>query len=194
MMNRWKAFVGCLMVFLSSAFTEAKSQGSLFTTSFKWNSDRGGIVRFEDFKGKWTVISMMYTSCSSSCPLIVQKIRKIETQMTAQGLKVDFILVTFDPERDISTKLKSHRAKIGVTEENWHFLSGSAADTRKLSMLLGIKFAKDPESGEFMHDNKIVLLSPTGEIKARLNSLGESEAELIKAISAVPLKSTAGSR
>mgnify|MGYP000934480486 CR=1 FL=1 len=181
-MARPLQFLLCLGMLALSISANAGSTGSLFSTQFKWTDDQGKALRLEEFRGKWTILSMMYTSCPSSCPLIVQKMRKIESQMSTKGLKADFVLVTFDPERDTPAKLKTHRAKISVTEKNWYFLSGSAAETRRLSMLLGIKFAKDPESGEFMHDNKIILVSPTGEIKARLNSLGENDSDLIEAM------------
>jgi protein SCO1/2 len=108
--------------------------------------------------------------------------RKTETQLSEKGLTPEFILVTFDPKRDTPSHLKNYRTQIGVTERQWHFLSGSEADTRSLSMLLGIKFAKDPESGEIMHDNKLILISPTGEIRAKLNSLSENDSDLIEAI------------
>ena len=158
------------------------SSGSLYSSRLQWKNDQGRTVKLGEFQGKWVVIAMMYTSCQSSCPLIVQKMRKIEALFKEHGKQTEFLLITFDPERDTHTKLKSYREKTSINESSWHFWSGSVADTRKLSMLLGIKYAKDPESGEFMHDNKIVLLSPKGAIEARLQSLGESEADLLQAM------------
>ncbi len=173
------------LIIYASIPAMASSSGSIFNAAFSWRDDEGKNVQLNNLaeqQKNWTLISMMYTSCPSSCPMIVQKMRKLETALKEKGFKPEFVLVTFDPERDTLEKLKKHRKKIGVTETNWHFLNGSQADTRKLSMLLGIKYAKDPESGEFMHDNKIVLLSPRGDILARLNNLGESDSEIIETI------------
>ena len=41
---------------------------------------------------------------------------------------------------------------------------GAEEDTRTLVMLLGIKYSRHPNSGDIMHDNKIVLLNGAGEV------------------------------
>lgn len=173
-------FIGIILSILPIAVFA--NSGSLFSSNLQWKNDHGRTVKLGELRGKWVVTAMMYTSCQSSCPLIVQKMRKIESLFKEHGKQTEFLLITFDPERDTPTKLKNYREKTSINEANWHFWSGSVADTRKLSMLLGIKYAKDPESGEFMHDNKIILLSPNGTIEAKLQSLGESEADLLQAM------------
>lgn len=172
-------FVLRLLLSITPAFADS---GSLYSASIQWKSDQGKSLRLETYRGKWVVISMMYTSCLSSCPMVVKKMRQIEALIKKSGKDAQFVLVTFDPERDTPEKLGKYREKIAVQEPNWHFLSGAAADTRKLSMLLGIKYTRDAESGEILHDNKIVLLSPEGKIAAKLQSLGDPDEEIVQAI------------
>lgn len=172
----------CIFSLLLHSLAWAGPAGSLFTPKMKWKNDSGKIVQLQDLKGQWVILAMMYTSCQASCPLIVQKMRKLETLVTQHGKKTDFLLITFDPKRDTPAKLKAYRAKIGVDEAHWHFWSGSEGDTRKLSMLLGMKYAQDPESGEFMHDNQIILMRPDGTIAHKLQTLGEDPLGIIQAI------------
>lgn len=168
--------------FFSASLGIAGPTASMWSVQDQWMSDSGEKLRLDAFKGKWTVLSMMYTSCTSSCPLIVKKMRGLESQIKNKTPNVQFVLVTFDPSRDTPSNLKKYRERTGIVEKNWHFLSGSDLSTRRLSMHLGIKYARDAKSGDFTHDNKIVLLSPEGQIVARLNSLGDSDDEFVTAV------------
>jgi len=173
-------FVGVLAAL--TAINGFSDSSSLYSLRTEWKDDQGKALKFDTFQKNWTVISMMYTRCPGSCPMIVQKMRKVETLLKNHQIDAQFVLVTFDPKRDTPAQLKLHRGKIAVSETNWHFLNGGEGDTRKLSMLLGIKFTQDAETGDFMHDNKLILVSPSGKIAARLNTLNDPEDEFLKAI------------
>ena len=69
---------------------------------------------------------------------------------------------------------RRRRTETGHFNPNWSFLVGSEEDTRTLAMLLGIKYSRNPISGDIMHDNKIVLLNGTGEITKELLGLDAS--------------------
>jgi hypothetical protein len=56
----------------------------------------------------------------------------------------------------------------------WTFLVGSEEDTRTLVMLIGIRYSRNPNSGDIMHDNKIVLLNGAGEVTKELFDLDAS--------------------
>lgn len=159
-------------------------KGSVFMLDLKWKNEASQEVRIDRFKGRWVIVSMMYTSCQSSCPMIVQKLLKLEKQLKSENKKAEFLLVTFDPDRDTPAHLKRYREKNSLNEAVWNFWSGSEADTRKLSMALGIKYAKDPETDEFMHDNKVVLLGPDGVSRSRIENLNDDPAELLRTVPA----------
>lgn len=159
----------------------ASADGSVYELSTKWKKEDSSAIELSRWKGKWVVISMMYTSCQGSCPLIVQKMRKIEKLFQEHGKPAEFVLVSFDPKRDTPAALASYRRKIGISEPNWTFLSGTDQEARRLSMLLSIKYAQDPETGQVMHDNKIILLDPSGKIRSRLEQLNQDETELLRA-------------
>jgi protein SCO1/2 len=179
-------FLIMVLVLLGGSFVWASpQQGSLHTPSFHWKGEASQEVQLKYFKGKWLILSMMYTTCQGSCPLIMKKMRKIEAALKEKKKQAHFVLITFDPKRDTPSKLKKYREDVGLDQKTWHFLSGTAEDARRLSMLIGIKFSEDPESGEFMHDNKIVLISPEGEIKTTIQNLGDPETELVSRIDGV---------
>ena len=157
----------------------APAPRSLYTAPLKWVDDSGKNVKLGDWRGKKVVIAMMYASCHGACPLIVQKLRKVESLFQERKIDASFVLVTFDPASDTPKKLHDYKERIGLAGPRWTFLTGTPTGVRQLSMLLGIKYRKDGESGEIMHDNKIMLLSEEGEIVGRLEGLHQDEKELL---------------
>lgn len=163
----------------TDARAAAEESGSLHVFPATWTTDEGKPAKLSDWKGRKAVIAMFYGSCHGSCPMIIQKLRKVETLFEEKGVKTDFILVSFDPSKDTPKSLRAYRERIGLTSPSWTMLSGKSEDVRRLSMLLGVKYRKDPESGEIMHDNKISLLSEDGKILKTLQNLTDSENELL---------------
>lgn len=87
-----------------------------------------------------------------------------------------------DPRADTSERLKNYKEWQKVGFPNWHFLRGDESDTRKISVLLDIRYQEEEESGHFMHDNKLVLLDKGGRISFVLDGLGADPQPLVKRI------------
>lgn len=117
------------------------------------------------------VLTMVFTSCQATCPITMAKLKAIQARFDQEGRAAQFVVVSFDPARDTPEKLARYRVDTGLQQPNWTFLVGSEHDTRTLAMLLGIKCARNPISGDIMHDNKIVLLDPDGAIAKELLGL-----------------------
>lgn len=163
------------MLYLADA-----SELSLYQSSAKWKDEKNNTFSLSDMKGKKIVLAMAYTSCQGTCPMIVSKLKKIEKLFNEKNIKVDVIIITFDPKFDTPERNFSfYREKMSLNKDNWHFLNGSENETRKMSMLLGIKYAVNPQSKAIIHDNKIILINEAGEIEKKLESLDENEAGLI---------------
>ena len=135
---------------------------------------RGGDQRdvtLERWKGERVVLTMVFTSCQATCPITMGKLRDIQARFDREHLAAHFVIVSFDPARDTPEKLAAYRVATEHTRPNWTFLVGSEEDTRTLAMLLGIKYSRNPTTGDIMHDNKIVLLNGDGEITKELLGL-----------------------
>jgi protein SCO1/2 len=171
-----------LTVLFLSIFSNANSSElSLYNSTFKWKNEMNKDFILSDLKGKKVILAMGYTSCHGSCPMMVNKLKKIESLFQQKNINVEVVLISFDPIFDTPEKNYSfYRESMKIKNENWHFLSGTVEEARKMSMLLDIKYAKNPESGVIVHDNKVILLNENGEIIKRLESLGDDEALLMK--------------
>lgn len=106
--------------------------------------------------GKPVVLSMVYTRCTSACPLIVEGMKEALKRM---GRK-DFtpLLVDFD-ERDRPEDLRKfiRERRIG---DGWRVTVAKGENLRKLTNVLDFKFYYDRGTDTFAHPNVLVVISP----------------------------------
>jgi protein SCO1/2 len=147
---------------------------SLYQAPLTWRTDRGETVTLSRWQGKKVVLTMIFSSCQATCPLTMGKLVAIQEQLDREKIAADFVIVSFDPFRDTPEKMAKYRADTGHMNPNWTFLVGSEDDTRTLAMLLGIKYSRNPDTGDIMHDNKIVMLDASGTVTKELLGLDAS--------------------
>jgi len=147
---------------------------SLYQAPLTWRTDHGETVALDHWKGEPVVLTMIFTSCQATCPVTMGKLVAIQERFDREKIAAHFVIVSFDPLRDTPEKLAQYRRDTNHGNPNWTFVVGSEDDTRTLAMLLGIKYSRNPVSGDIMHDNKIVLLNGAGEITKELVGLDAS--------------------
>lgn len=144
----------------SAPFTDR----SIYQIESKWTSDFGREVPLGVLRGHVQVIAMFFTTCESSCPIIVDDMKKLQQALPEKLRdKVDFLLISFDSERDTPEVLHAYREKMRLPTEHWTLLRGRGDDVRELAALLGVNFQKDAR-GQFMHSNMITVLNGEGEV------------------------------
>lgn len=170
-----------LKVFVESSALAESTSLSIFNVDIKWKNEKNKDFFLSEFKGKKFVLAMTYTSCQGSCPMTISKLKRTEKLFEQKNIPIDVVLITFDPEVDTPEKHFSfYREKMGIKKTNWHFLTGTSNDTRKFSMLLGIKYSMNPLSKIINHDNKILLINEKGEIEKMVESLSDNENLLLQ--------------
>lgn len=163
---------------------------SLYQLDSVWTSDVGREVKLGVLRGRPQVVAMFFAQCEYACPIIVENMRAIERALSAtQRGQVDFLLVSFDAERDTTEVLSAYRKKMKLAPAHWTLLRGREDDVRELAALLGINYQRDAR-GQFSHSNVITVLNGEGEVafqQAGLNKEGgETIAALERALAAGP--------
>jgi protein SCO1/2 len=155
---------------------------SIYQIESKWTSDVGRTVPLGVLRGHVQVLAMFFTTCEASCPIIVDDMRRIERALPdALRDKVDFLLVSFDSDRDTPAVLHDYREKMHLPVEHWTILRGANDDVRELAALLGVNFQRDAR-GQFMHSNLITVLDIDGEVVHQQTGLRSDTGDTIRAI------------
>ncbi len=141
----------------------------------------GTAVTLASYHGRPMVLAMLYTQCTSACPLLLNSLQKLERGLpSAQRGKTWFVLVTLDPAHDFPDTLRAFAASRGLPLERWRLLRGSRDATAELAAILGVKVREEGD-GAIAHSSNIYLLSDDGVIRHTLVGLGADPAALVAA-------------
>ncbi|NEZ05043.1 SCO family protein [Wenzhouxiangella sp. XN201] len=159
---------------------------SLFHLDAEWRTQQGEPFRLEQLAGRPTVITMIYGSCTTACPVLVNDARRID-RAAPVSIQDDLqvVIVSFDPARDTPERMADYADSYEVDAERWHFLHGDPADIRTLAAVLGVRY-RDNGDGTFDHSNLISLLDTTGRVVHRSEGLARPVEPVVAALEQLP--------
>jgi len=105
--------------------------------------------------------------------------RKVALQSQLRG-KVDFLLVSIDPDRDTLAALRAFRQQHGLAAD-WRILRGSPEDVKRLADLVGFSYYPGSQL-QFAHSLLITELNPTGDIIFQQSGSGAPPREAVAAL------------
>ncbi|NJD22214.1 MAG: SCO family protein [Melioribacter sp.] len=145
----------------SETGTDAVSENSIYQLESVWKNETGKKMMLNELKGKKQIMAMVFTSCTYACPLIVNDMKKIESQIKNDD--VNFLLISIDPKRDTPEALMQYAKNNKLDMKRWRLLTGDENSISELAAVLGFKYKKEPD-GSFSHSNIINVLNESGEI------------------------------
>ena len=115
--------------------------GADFGKSLALTDHTGTPRTLADFQGKVIVIFFGFTQCPDVCPTTLAEMAKVVKELGADGVKVQVLFVSVDPERDTRELLKQY-----VTAFNPSFLglAGDAAATARAAKEFKVYVQKRP--------------------------------------------------
>jgi len=134
--------------------------------SFELTNQNGESVTFpDDFEGAPVVVGFIYTNCPDICSFITANVQKIYNEIENPG-DTQFVLITFDPERDTPEELKKYATAFEMDTEPFHFLTGDTETIDALMKRVSVRTAFDEkrenETGRSIyfinHSDKILLI------------------------------------
>lgn len=166
----------------SLGFTSSLPDNSVYQVESLWLDQDGRREKLDVLAGRPTVVSMVYLSCAHTCPLTLAKMRAVETLAKARKLKLNYVMISFDPTRDTAEKLATYAKKNELAAPSWKLITTpNESDLRELGGLLDYKFKRLPD-GEFEHSLALLLLSEKGEVLSRIEGMRMKPEELLDAL------------
>ncbi len=145
----------------------------------------------KDLKGKKVILSYIYTHCPDICPLTTHNIILIKEQLDKEGIKdVDYVEISFDPERDSPSVMKNYAMSRGINSNNWHFLTGDKKTVFNLLDELNVHAMpgdttitpKGDTLYYFIHTDRISLIDKSGKLRKNFNGSRVNKNELVNSI------------
>ena len=124
----------------------------------------GASLALRDYRGKPLVISLVYTACSSVCPLTTQHVIDAVNEAGRMiGLdRFNVLTVGFDARNDTPARLTQFASIQGIKSPNWRVASADAATIEALLGDLG--FSYRAAAGGFDHLTQTTIVDREGRI------------------------------
>src|SRR5699024_8338215 len=109
------------------------------------NADSTSVTFPDDYRGKTTLITFIYTHCPDVCLIITANMKNIQSDL-ADTSNVRFVEITFDPKRDTPSLLASYKDLYRL-DEQFSLQTGQPAEIDSLLSSLNIVAQKtNPDS------------------------------------------------
>ena len=138
---------------------------------FSFTDQNGKTITNKDYLGKVYVVEFFFTTCPTICPKMNYNLVQIQNSFK-DFENFGVASFTINPNYDTPEILKEYADRYGVTNPNWHLMTG---DQDKIYELANTGFplyvAKNDEAeGGFEHSGHFALIDKEGYIRSRIEN------------------------
>src|SRR5690606_12215725 len=141
--------------------------------AFSFINQDGKMISNEDYLGKVYIVEFFFSTCPTICPRMNSNLVQIQNEFKDFE---DFGVASFtiNPEYDTPEILKQYAEKYGITNPNWHLLTGDKNTIYKLSNEGFNLYTAEEEdvAGGFEHSGNFALIDKNGFIRSRQDDFG----------------------
>ena len=127
----------------------------------------GRAVNLAELRGRVVLVSFIYTSCPSACPLLTQRMAALQRRLSAAGLfpsRVSLVSVTVDPDRDSVATLARYAKGFNADPRGWRFLR-ERPEVLLPTLAVWNEWTKPLPNGELDHPARLYLIDPASRIR-----------------------------
>jgi protein SCO1 len=156
---------------------------SLYQLKVPLTAQDGRAVGLDVYRGQRVLVTMFYSGCQATCPLIIDTLRALEHKVDATRLReVRVLLVSIDPEHDTPEALAATARERRIDTSRWTLARADEGNVRLVAAALGVQYRRLPD-GQYSHATQISVLDEKGNIVAQSDQLGRADEKLVDALS-----------
>ncbi len=131
------------------------------------------LISDKDYNGKVYLVEFFFTTCPSICPIMNKNLVEIQNEFRDFN-NFGVASFTINPEYDTPKVLKEYAEKYGITNMDWHLMTGDQEKIYDLAYS-GFNFytAELPDApGGFEHSGMFALVDKKGYLRSRVDEFG----------------------
>ena len=131
------------------------------------------IISNKDYEGKVYVIDFFFTTCPTICPLMSRNLVELQNEFR-EFENFGVASFTINPLHDTPRVLKEYAESYGITDMDWHLLTGDSQEILDMANIgFNIYAAADSDvPGGFEHSGLFALVDKEGYLRSRLDNFG----------------------
>lgn len=136
------------------------------------NQDSSTVTFPADYEGTYLVIGFIYTHCPDICPVTTANMITA-FDMLDETTNVQFIEITFDPERDTPSVLKDYMQRFELNSNKFTMLTGDSTAINPVLDKMGIvaqrsypdSISQGSDNYFMIHSDRISIMDPQGRVR-----------------------------
>ncbi|QBQ40751.1 SCO family protein [Sphingobacterium psychroaquaticum] len=143
--------------------------------SFSFLNQDSVLLTEKAFDNKVYIANFFFTHCPSICPTMQRNLLKVYEKYKGDD-RVSFLSHSIDFKFDSPSVLKAYAQKLGVTNEQWQFVTGSKKDIYGLADQY-LVYTKEDASvpGGYDHQGYLVLVDKDKHIRGAYDGTNEEQ-------------------
>ena len=136
---------------------------------FSFLNQYGKLITNKDYLGKVYIVEFFFTTCPTICPRMNANLIQIQNTFSEYE-NFGVASFTINPAHDTVEVLKSYADNYGVTNPNWHLMTGDKAAIYDLANKGFNLYTAEDESvaGGFEHSGNFALIDKNGFLRSRV--------------------------
>ncbi|WBL22002.1 SCO family protein [Zunongwangia sp. HRR-M8] len=141
---------------------------------FEFIDQHGDTISNQDYLGKVYVVEFFFTTCPTICPIMSENLVEVQDELKSYEDQFGIASFSIDPDHDTPEVLSEYADRYGVSNPNWHLMTGDRDDIYKLANAGFQTYAgEDPSvKGGFIHSGMFALIDKEGYIRSRKDKFG----------------------
>lgn len=131
------------------------------------------LITNDDYLGKVYVAEFFFTTCPTICPIMNRNLVQLQEEFREFE---DFGVASFtiNPDYDTPRVLKEYADQYGITDMDWHLLTGDREEIYELANVGFNIFAAETPGvpGGFEHSGLFALIDREGYLRSRMDDFG----------------------
>ena len=134
------------------------------------------VVTNETFAGKIYVADFFFTSCRTICPIMKTQMLRVYDSLKNDS-NVLLLSHTIDPEYDTVGLLHDYAARLGVSRERWHFVTGEKDAIYRIAQTSYFATAMEDkaEPDGFIHSGAFLLIDTQRRIRGKYDGTKDED-------------------
>jgi protein SCO1/2 len=138
--------------------------GREIAADYRFTDTAGRPVALGELRGSPVVVSLIYTSCYHTCPMVTEYLAEV-VRMARKVLGDDgfhVLTIGFDTANDHPVRMRQFAQERGIDDPNWQFLSADATTIAGLTRDLGFSYVASVKG--FDHMTQATVLDRDGRV------------------------------
>jgi len=161
----------------TDGFYGAVMPASFPAVDFALRDQYGKTVRLSDFRGQVVAAAFVYSTCASTCPLVVEQLKNAADQLPRP---IPILAITVDPKQDTPANVNAFLVKEQVVGQ-LDYLVGSRATMTPIWKQFGVQPQLAVNSSKSDHSVLLLLFDKAGRARVAYTDVSDMDPGYIDA-------------